>query len=615
MAREAGSGRITQRSIERVLERADLVELASAYTEMHRRGTEHTGRCPFHDERTPSFWVNSTKGVYHCFGCGASGDVISFVQSKQGLDFVEAVELLADRFRVELEFEGGADGARRRASKRRLFELTEAATSFYEAMLLRSVEAEPVREYLRSRGIGAAAATAFRLGYSPEGGGVLASKAQAKGFTREELAEARLVGGNGRDFFRGRLMVPIVDRAGRIKGFGARKLREEQFGGKYVNSSDGPLFHKKQTIFLAPDITRSARESGRVLVVEGYMDVIALWQAGFRETCAVMGTALTEEQVLELKRLAPRALFAFDPDAAGQVATLRALDQARAHELDVRVVLLPQGEDPADVIHEGGGRDRMQDLIDASVSLLHFRTSALLGSGDLRDETERDRIYRDAIELFAGVPDGPARREQIARLGNALQLDRDGLQALYETTGAGEPMRLTRPGSREPRFREERALRERAATVGARSTATMREKRLLATALRLAERGRGGGLDARLPSSEMFALDVHARAREALAHGGAAALAPAHVRSDAALLSLIAELAAIVEKDMLASEEDGVLEATVAELAIAVELQHLERRSGALRAQLGASADADGDDELLAELQALNARRRELRAD
>lgn len=611
MARTPSSGRITQRSIERVLERADLVELASGYTELHKRGAEHAGRCPFHDERTPSFWVNGTKGVYHCFGCGTSGDVISFVQAKQNLDFVETVEFLADRFRVDLEYEDGGGQARKRASKRRLYELTDAAAAFYEGMLLKSAEAEHVREYLRERQVGVDAVRAFRIGYSPDGGDVLAEKALAKGFTREELTESRLIGAKGHDFFRGRLMVPIIDRANRVQGFGARKLREEQFGGKYVNSSDGPLFHKKQTVFLAPGIASATKSTGQVVVVEGYMDVIAMWQAGFRDTCAVMGTALTEEQVVELKRLAPRALFAFDPDAAGQVATLRALDQAQSHDLDVRVVLLPEGEDPADVLAAGGGRERMRELLDGGVPLLHYRTSALLGSGDMRDATERDRIYREAIELFKSVPDGPARREQIQRLGNALQLDTDGMQALYDVTGAEKPMRLTRPDSWEPRFREEAALRERAATVGARSTATMREKRLLAAALRLADLGRAGDLAAQLPAAEVFALDVHARAREALVAGGAAALVPAQVREDADLLALVAELSAIVEKDMLASDEDGVLEATVAELARAVELQHVERRAGELRAQLG----GDDDTEVLVELQAINARRRELQPD
>ena len=612
MAAGGKSGRITQASIDAVLQRSDLVDLAGGFTQLTKRGAEHSGRCPFHDERSPSFWVNGTKGVYHCFGCGASGDVISFVQAKQGLDFVESIELLADRYRVELEYEDGK-GAGPRKSKRRLYEACDAAAAFYEAALWNAASAEPVREYLASRHIATDTARAFRMGYSPEAG-LLAAKAQDKGFTREELADAGLVGASGKDFFRGRLMVPIIDRAKRVIGFGARKLREEQYGGKYVNSKDGVLFHKKQTVFVPPGINESSKAAGYVVVVEGYMDVIAMWQAGFRTACAVMGTALTEEQVVELKRLAPRALFAFDPDAAGQVATLRALEQARSHDLDVRIVLLPEGEDPADVLHQEGGRERMAELLEGGVPLLQYRTTVLLGSGDLSDATDRDRIYNEAIKLFQSVPDGPARRDQIGRVGNALQLDADALQSLYAVTGAGSPMRLTRQDSWEPKFRGERAVAERVAATRPRSTAIAREKRLLAVALRHAELGStsaapGLVLGDVLPSEDAFALAVHRRARTALVEGGAESLAPARVREDEELFALVAELATLAQRDRLDSEDPATLVETVHELARAVELQHLDRRSGELRARM---ADAEPTDEDLAEWRALSARRREI---
>lgn len=605
-----GGGRITQASIEAVSQRADILDLVAAYTQLHRRGAEHAGRCPFHEERTASFYVNPTKGVYHCFGCGAKGDAIGFIQAKQNLDFVEAVEVLADRYRVQLEFEDGGSGAPRR-SKRRLYEVSDAAAAFYEASLWRAAEAVPVREYLQARNISEEAARAFRLGYSPESGSVLAAKALAKGFTEDELAEARLTTAKGTDFFRGRLMVPIVDRAKRVIGFGGRKLREEQFGGKYINSSDGPLFHKKQVLFLAPGIAEAARDAGSVVVVEGYMDVIAMWQAGLRNACAVMGTALTEEQVLELKRIAPRALFAFDPDTAGQVATMRALDQARAAQLDVRVILLPDGEDPADVLQGGEGRDRMDELLSGGVSLLHYRTSSLLGSGDLADGTDRDRIYREAVTLFRSTPDGPARREQIARVANALQLDGDASKALYNSTGAEAPMRLVRQGSREPGFREERAVRSRVAQSSPRSTAVVREKRLLASALRLAEGGSTRPLAELLPSEEAFALDVHRRARTLLLEGGSDALAPARVRGDRELFELVTELATLADRDRLDGGDPETLAATVAELARSVELQYVDRRLGELRAATSGAGD-EVDTELLVEHAALRRRMREL---
>jgi DNA primase len=601
------SGRIAQSSIESVLARTDLVDLASAYTQLHRRGAEHSGRCPFHDERTPSFWVNPTKGVYHCFGCGASGDAITFVQAKQGLDFVEAIEMLADRYRIELTYEDGGPGSSsRRTSKRRLYELSDAAAAFYEAHLWSSSEAAPVREYLEQRHISAETARAFRVGYSPERG-LLASKARDKGFSNDELSEARLMTSNGRDFFRGRLMVPIVDRASRVIGFGARKLREEQYGGKYVNSADGPLFHKKRTIFLSPSIQKAAQDAGYVVVVEGYMDVIAMWQAGIRNVCAVMGTALTEEQVLELKRFAPRAYFAFDPDAAGQVATLRALQQARSRDLDVRVVLLPEGEDPADVLHGPDGAERMREMLDAGVSLLHYRTSVLLGSGDLGEADERDRIYREAITLFRSVPDGPQRREQIKRLENVLRFDTAEAEEFHRLVGSDTPMNLVPTGSREPRWREQKAVRERIATTGSRSTAVMRERRLLAAMLKLADISGGKLPDIALPEPEALALGVHRRAFVELTTDGSAALAPARVREDEELFTLIAELATLAERDRLGTDDAELIVSAVTELARAVELQHLDRRAGELRGRVTAGED---DPELLNEWSRISQRRR-----
>ncbi|MCW2950219.1 MAG: dnaG [Thermoleophilia bacterium] len=339
------------------------------------------------------------------------------------------------------------------------------------------------------------------------------------------------------------------------------------------------------------------------------MDVIAMWQAGFRNTCAVMGTALTEEQVVELKRIAPRALFAFDPDAAGQVATLRALDQARAHDLDVRVVLLPPGEDPADVLHSADGRARMEELLASGVSLLHYRTSALLGSGDLGDTADRDRIYNEAVELYRNVPDGPVRREQIARLANALQLDPGAMEALYATTGATAPMHLSRPDSREPHWREQRAVNDRVA-ASPRSNALEREKRLLALALRRMELGEPFDVAAALPPEESFALDVHRQARRVLVESGAEALAPARVRDTAQLLHLVSELAVITQKAMLAADDLVTLDNAIAELARAVEMQGLERQLGELRAR-ATDPDAD-DDELLVEQTQLRRRMRQL---
>jgi DNA primase len=602
------SGRIAQQSIDKVLERSDLIEIASPFTQLHKRGAEHVGRCPFHDERSPSFWVNGAKGVYHCFGCGASGDVITFLREKQGLDFVEAIEWLADRYRVDLEYEDGGPKGGGQLPRRRIYELLDAACAFYEASLHNASSAELAREYLRERGVGMDAVRAFRLGYSPEGT-VLSAKAKERGFTKAELDASGLVNAGGREAFQGRLMFPIIDRASRVHGFGARQLRpDDPIKGKYVNSRKGPLFDKSHTLYVAPGLMQAARAAESVIVCEGYLDVIALWQAGIRNGCAAMGTSVTEEQVTELLRYAPRAIFALDADPAGQKATVRALEKAQAQSLDVRVVLMPEGKDPDDVIREGGAA-RMHELLATSVPFLEFRVNVLLGSADLADVTERDRVYNEAIELFRVTPDGPMRREQIARFGQALQLDTDGEKALFDAAGASSPMRMTRRDSWEPRRAGERAVARRVATTGAQSTAIAREKRLLSAALKFAEHAPGVDLSTLLPPDDSFSLAVHRRVRELLIEGGAPALAPARVREDEELFKLVAELSNLVQRDRLSADTSETLAQSLQELSAFVEMQSIVYRLGALKATM---AGGDASEEELAEWKRLRLRRDEL---
>lgn len=602
-------GRIAQRSVDAVIERSDLVDLVSAHATLVKRGVEYSGLCPFHEERSPSFWVNGAKGVYHCFGCGASGDVITFLREKQGLDFIEAIELLADRYRVDLEYEEGSGRARNHQSRRRLFELLDAATAFFEGALWNAASAEHAREYLASRGVTQETARAFRLGYALDGD-VLTKKAKERGFTHEELDATGLLSSTGREAFHGRLMFPIVDRAGRTHGFGARQLRDDDpIKGKYVNSRRSTFFDKGKLVYAPPGLVNAARDAGHVIVVEGYLDVIALWQAGFRNACAVMGTAVTEDQVVELKRHASRAVFALDADPAGQKATVRALEKAQGQELDVRVALMPQDEDPDDVLRADGGPQRMAQLIDSAVPLLHFRTSALLASGDLSDATERDRIYREAIELLRFTPDGPLKREQVKRVENVLRFDTAEAAEFQELVGASRPMRMTRQDSWEPKRRGEREVARRVATTGPRSTTITREKRLLSVALELADRDAPADLATLLPAEEAFSLGVHRRARTALVEGGSAALAPARVREDEELFRLVAELSNLARRDRVTGDDESTLRATVEELSRAVQLQDVERRLGELRARLSDGVPSDED---AAELVALRARQREL---
>ena len=308
-----------------------------------------TGRCPFHEERTGSFSVNPVKGLYYCFGCGARGDAITFVRETQGLDFTGAIEWLAERFNIQPEYEDAspADDARRRR-RERLHALLDQAASFYERYLWESQAGSLARDYLSGRGLGEAICREFRLGLAL-GGSTLSRKAVEKGFTADELRAAGLARQRGGDYFQRRLVFPLADARGRVVGFQARRLHEDDpLRAKYVNTPESELFHKGSLLYGLDKSRAAIARRDRACIVEGNTDVIALRQAGFEPVVASMGTALTEQQLRELARLSKNLSLAFDGDAAGESATLRGMELAVAQGFDVRVVSLPPGLDPAD---------------------------------------------------------------------------------------------------------------------------------------------------------------------------------------------------------------------------------------------------------------------------
>ncbi|MGB0873557.1 MAG: DNA primase, partial [Solirubrobacterales bacterium] len=300
--------RISDGSINKLRDAVDIVDLINGYTDLRRNGSQYMGRCPFHEDNSPSFSVNPSDKLYHCFGCGVGGDLFSFVMEKEGLDFTNAIEWLADHYNVELEYEElDAKSAEKLKQRERLYELLERATKFYERTLLDSQEASAARDYLRGRGFSTEVLAKFRVGYSPKAWDKLFVPALRQGFTEQELIAAGLVQRNDRgqlyDRFRGRIMFPLADKKGIVRGFGARGMRDSD-KPKYLNSADGPVFHKGTQIFGVNHARRPAAAKKRVVAVEGYADVLALHDAGFEEVVAVMGTAMTEQQAAELARLA-----------------------------------------------------------------------------------------------------------------------------------------------------------------------------------------------------------------------------------------------------------------------------------------------------------------------
>ena len=408
--------RIKQESVEAVKAAVDMVELVGARTQLKRTGSRYMGRCPFHEERTASFSVNPQDKLYYCFGCGAGGDAITFVRETEQLDYPQAVEWLADRFRVTLEYEEGspADDAHRRR-RDRLVALLERATSFYERYLWETDAGEPARAHLQVRG------------FAP-GGATLTQRALKEGFTRDELARAGLVNRRGNDYFNGRLLFPLADARGRICGFQARRLRDDDpISAKYVNSPETELFRKGDLLYGLDKSRRAIAKQSRAVIVEGNTDVIALRQVGFEPVVASMGTALTEHQLRELSRLTTRLYLCFDADSAGQDATLRGMELATAKGLEVYVVPLPAGKDPAD------DPAAFQERLAAPNPYALHRVQL-----ELDRMEDRQHAYLRIQEFLNGIPESPERQEawRLAndRLGLTVQL-RAGVSSTAVNTG------------------------------------------------------------------------------------------------------------------------------------------------------------------------------------
>jgi DNA primase len=403
---------IKRTSVEEVVAAADMVEIVSGRTQLRRSGAQWTGRCPFHDDQNPSFSVNAVEKLYHCFTCGEGGDLIKFVRETEGLEFASAVEWLAERYGVQLEYEETAPGFEARRSRRdRLYALLEAGAKFYERHLWDSQAGEPVRAYLADRGLTEEICRRFRLGLST-GGDRLAAKARAKGYSQEELVAAGLVNRRGNDYFAGRLVFPLADARGRVLGFGARRLSEDDpIKAKYVNSPEGELFRKSSIVYGLDRARATIAKESRAVVVEGYTDVMALHQRGLESAVASMGTALTELQLRELRRLTPRIYLCFDADAAGAEATLRGMELAYRQFEEVWVVPLPPGTDPAEAA------DEFEQRLEGATEYLVHRVKLEI------DRAPSPQGAFDAVQaLILKAPRGPDQEHAARYAANRLNI-------------------------------------------------------------------------------------------------------------------------------------------------------------------------------------------------
>jgi DNA primase len=415
--------RIKDTSVEAVKAGADFVAVVEERTQLRKAGARLVGRCPFHEERTASFSVNPSQGLFYCFGCHKGGDMITFVRETQGLDFAGAIEWLADRFRIPLEYEEASpEQEARRTRNQRLYALLEDAAAYYERTLWDTEVGSLARDYLKGRNLDEPICREFRLGFAL-GGDSLARKALAKGFTQEELRAAGLSRQRGGDYFSRRLLFPLTDARGRVVGFQARRLYDDDpLAAKYVNTPESELFHKGWVVYGLDKSRAAIAKDDRACVVEGNTDVIALRQAGFQPVVASMGTALTEQHLRELGRLTKRLWLAFDGDAAGEAATLRGMSLAVEQGFDVKVVALTAGIDPAD---DPSGFE--QKLAGAEPYLV-YRTRIEVERAD-----DRAAAFKTVKALLDAAPESPDRQEAWRfandRLGMTMQLGRGATTA------------------------------------------------------------------------------------------------------------------------------------------------------------------------------------------
>jgi DNA primase len=538
---------IAPTSLERVKQAADIVEVISAHTDLRRQGVRWVGLCPFHEERTPSFSVDAQEKLYHCFGCGVGGDVIKFVEEKEGLGFAEAVELLADRYGIELEREREDPRAEaRRQQRRRLEELLARTASFYSGYLWDSKEAAKAREYLAERGLGKEVLGRFGGGYAPSAWDQVLLRGQRAGFKVDELRGVGLVqrgrGGGEYDRFRSRIMFPIRDRRGRVLGFGGRAMRSDQ-GAKYVNTAETDFFHKGRMLYGIDQAKTAIAKAGLAVVVEGYTDVLALHQAGIEEAVGVMGTAVTEEQVAALSGMVEEVVLGLDADSAGQEAMLRAQRVAAGRKMRLRVAAIAAGEDPAEMIAAEGGAERFRALIEAAVDLPAFQVGLVLDRADVSSPAERDRALSEVAPILAGMGETASRDDLLRRVAERLDLEPAMVMGRLVAAGAqsgGEAAPATpRNGVRlhQQRRAVELTSRER------------RERALLAMCIALPSEGRE--YLARLTDDHLSPLGARAAAWLRGHPGAPASNLP---RDDEELGGLIAELAILAHDEPASTE-------------------------------------------------------------
>ncbi|WP_404375549.1 DNA primase [Vreelandella aquamarina] len=432
------AGQIPQRFIDDLLGRVDVVEVVGERVQLKKAGRNFSGLCPFHQEKTPSFTVSADKQFYHCFGCGAHGNALRFLMEYDKLPFPEAVEQLAGRLGLDVPREGADDPRAQQREKKRKegVNLLEVAASFYRERL-KMQEGQSAQRYLQGRGLSPEVIDTYGIGYAPGGWEALKQHLIAKGISEPVQVEYGLLihredTGRTYDRFRDRVMFPIRDLRGRTLGFGGRVMGDEQ--PKYLNSPETPVFHKGRELYGLYEARQASSKLEQLVMVEGYMDVVALAQYGIHNAVATLGTATTEDHLSRLFRLVSRVVFCFDGDRAGRQAASRALETALPQMIDgreARFLFLPEGDDPDSLVRREGS-EAFQDRVTCAMPLSEFLFEQAAQGRDLNTVEGRERFASQVLEALNKVPEGMLKSLLLEALAKRSGLAQSQLQALLD---------------------------------------------------------------------------------------------------------------------------------------------------------------------------------------
>lgn len=430
--------------IQQLKQYSDIERIISGYVPLSRKGRNLSGLCPFHSEKTPSFFVYPQTQSFYCFGCGAGGDVITFIRRIENLEYMEAVRFLAEKFGLTVPDSQQED--ERAVQRRRILEINREAARFFHAQLM-SEQGKQAYDYLTRRGRDRKTIRHFGLGYAPEGWRVLSDYLKTKGFTEEEMVAANVAVNSKRgsvyDRFRNRVMFPIIDLRGNVVGFGGRALDDQ--GAKYLNTSDTPVFKKSRNLF-AMNFAKTSKQPGLILA-EGYMDVIAIHQAGFDNAIATLGTALTDEQARLISQYTDKVILAYDSDGPGQAATKRAINIFDEVGVKVSVLSMTGAKDPDEFIQKYG-RERFAMLLDGSSNALEFELSKIRSRFDISTADGKVNFLKEACKLFAGIRNPVEREVYLTQVANELEI---APQAIHAQIKSLDKQALSRDRSRQRR--------------------------------------------------------------------------------------------------------------------------------------------------------------------